>query len=236
MALQIKSKESLNASGSLLFVEFLNATGTYDVDDNPGGFGTPNPARNTLAFFFVGYHQKVSGDVVADVLASNPLTVSSFTINITRDVTGVLRYSILGIPIFVDGNVYPDGSIVYDNSNVANPIIKEMVDGDWVGITLNDAIGKDTVPQLNSFAFVIDEAIRYSNQLLKAKLLKLRSFVKGDCKDCDRDEYKTLDDRYDYVSGLIIVASNDFCAQAYNEAQQNIEEVLAIQDQFPINE
>src|SRR5690349_3227072 len=115
MPLAIKSEVTINPLGTEVYIEFLNATGVYDADDNPGGFGTPNPSRNTLAMVLVAKHKKVAGDVDASILAYNATSVTSFTVLMSEAVNGVLNYIILAIPLFDGGGSYVDGDITYDN-------------------------------------------------------------------------------------------------------------------------
>ena len=108
-ALVIKADVTINTIGTELYIEFLEATGVYNDPDNLGGFGTPNPERNSLAMLLVATHKKEAGDVPADVLPYNVETVASYTVLITPEVNGVLNYVILAIPLFVSGNTYAGG-------------------------------------------------------------------------------------------------------------------------------
>ncbi|MGC3945349.1 MAG: hypothetical protein QM762_12685 [Chryseolinea sp.] len=224
MPLAIKSAVTINPLGTEVYIEFLNATGVYDVDDNPGGFGTPNPSRNTLAMVLVAQHKKVAGDVDATILAYNVTSVTSFTVLMSQDVNGVLNYVILAIPLFDDGASYDDGDIVYDNTNPSEPVIQKMVDGDWVEITADEAVSESSISKLDDYSLPIPDAIAFADNLKGQKLLALRSFIYGECpKD---EEYEPTRNSFEYVDGLINNATNSFCAQAYNEAQIFIEEVF----------
>ena len=106
--LVVKTNVSIKADGTELYIEFVDATGTYDVSTNPGGFDTPNPSRNSLAAILVAVHALVAGDQEAVVLASNPISSPSFTITLTKAVNGVLKYDLLLIPVFDSNLTYAD--------------------------------------------------------------------------------------------------------------------------------
>lgn len=228
MSLVVKTKVTRNVAGTEAYIEFLNATGTYDVSTNPGGFGTPNPDRNDFAAILVAVHKLVETDQEASVSAYDPLSVTSFTIAITRDVNGELKYDLYLVPIFDSGGTYVDGDIVYDNETPSAPFLKKMVDSDWVTITNDDLAGSD-LDQKNSYAFIIPDAEAFQNELNAARLLKLREYKKDQC-GCD--EYDKARLNFDFVDGLLQAATNAHCDEAYAEAQQDVEEVLDFQDQL----
>jgi hypothetical protein len=47
MALEFKIESKIDVSGNPLYLK--DVTGEYDVNDNPGGWGAPNPSRNLNA-------------------------------------------------------------------------------------------------------------------------------------------------------------------------------------------
>jgi len=141
-----------------------------------------------------------------------------------RDVNGVLNFNIFALPIFDPVLTYEEGNVVYDNQNPAESFIKEMVAGEWVTRTAEDLVGNDTVDQLNDYTFAVPDAIKFVEELNARKMLKLRSYVKH---ECEKDEYEPLRIQFEYAEGLLKSATNSFCAQAYNEAQIDIEEIFA---------
>lgn len=223
MALILKAAVTINPLGTELYIEFVDATGLYDAVNNLGGFGDPNPARNTLAVVLHAVHKNVAGDVVAEVQAHDPLGVASFTITMSKDVSGVLNYNLFALPIFDSEAVYEDDDIVYDNENPSEPFIKKMVEGEWEEVTAESLIGNADIDQLNDHAFPIPHAIELANDLIAKKTLKLRDFV---YKKCKKEDYEPLRIQYEYVEGLIKVATLAFCKQGFNEAQIGIEEVF----------
>lgn len=228
MALVLKGKVTIKEDGTEVYIEFLNATGTYDVTDNPGGFGAPNPARNSLAVIIYAAHKLTTGDVDATVQNFNPLSVASFTISIDKTKNGVLFWNIFALPIYNSGNTYQDGDIVWDNTNPSEAFAKEMVNGEWEARTAKELLGRDTVTQTNQYSFPIPDAIAISERLAADELLLLRNFVYNQCK---REDYEPAMVNNRYVEGLLNAATNAFCAQAYNEAQINLEEIFTFETQ-----
>jgi len=221
--LVIRSAVSINTIGTEVYIEFLEATGDYEATDNPGGFGPPNPARSSLAMVLFAEHMKVDGNVEAEVLFYDATSVTSYTVAMLRDVNGVLNYNIFAIPIFDALATYDEGSIVYDNENPSEPFIKEMVSGIWEPRIAKDLIGNDSIDQLNDYTFAVPDAIAFVEELNARKMLKLRTFVKH---ECEKDDYEPLRNQFEYAEGLLKSATNSFCAQAYNEAQIDIEEIF----------
>ncbi len=226
--LVVKTAVSLKADGSELYIEFEEATGTYHVTTNPGGFDTPNPSRNSLAAVLVAVHALVAGDQPAVIQAYNPISSTSFTITLTKAVNGVLKYDLLLIPIFDDELTYDDGDITYDNTNPSTPVIQELVLGVWTARTAQQVIGNANVDQKNGYSFPIPEAFFYQKELLLDNLLKLEPFINQGC-DCEDKDYELANTKYNWISGLICTATDAYRAQAYNEAQKNIEKIFDYQ-------
>jgi hypothetical protein len=219
----LKTKSTIAEDRSEVYVEFLNATGAYDADSNTGGFGAPNPARNTLAVLIFAEHQLSTENIEATISAYNPLTVSSFTIAMEKAKNGILYHGVLALPIFDDQLTYENGDVVFDNENPSDAFVKKMVDDEWEEVDLKDLVEDTTVYQAVEYSFPIADAELIKKNLLAEKLQKLRDYVYDECGE---DEYKVLRDRYEYIHGLIRAASDDFCSEYYAEAQLKIEEVF----------
>jgi hypothetical protein len=231
MPLVLKSNTTQNEAGTELYIEVVDATGVYDVDDNPGGFGPPNPARNTLAIVFYGNHEKVDGPVLAVPTAHNPLTVSSFTILLDSTIkNGILNYTIFGLNVFNSGGVYTDGDVVYDNENPAAPFIKKRVAGVWEPKTAAEILGDEEAVQTEDNAFPIPAAIEFKDELNRARINKLREKVYE--KPCAEEEYRQIREWFDYVDGELELATNDFCSGAYAEAEAKLESIFTLQEKI----
>jgi len=151
-------------------------------------------------------------------------SVESYTVLMDRAVNGVLNYNIFAIPIYDPLTTYPEGTIVYNNENPSEPFIQQFIADEWVLVNPKDLIGDDTIDQLNDYTFAVPDAIKLVEELNARKMLKLRSYVKH---ECEKDEYEPLRIQFEYAEGLLKSATNSFCAQAYNEAQIDIEEIFA---------
>ncbi len=228
MALELKSDFSQKADGTEVYFEVEDATGLYDAVDNPGGFGDPNPDRNEVALIFYGNHKRVAGDVEVVVNSYDPLTVDTFTISMAKLQNGHLEAYIFAVLIFDSGGVYDDGDITYNNESPATPFLQKRVAGQWVEITAADLVGEeDEVTTLLENEFPVPQAKEFIDELNADQLKKLRPYIKG---ECGKDDFELLRDRHDYAKGLLVTATDDFAAQAYNEAQAKIEEIFDYQE------
>jgi len=102
----------------LAFFYITDATGTYNVNTNPGGYGAPNPLRNTLALYVYGYQYVADGDDTAlTINNTTPDVVTQWQIDTTTD---KYRYfKVLGIPIWTTAPYVFDADnppLVYYNS------------------------------------------------------------------------------------------------------------------------
>lgn len=228
--LVLKTTQQRNQEGTEAYIEFLEATGTYNVSTNPGGFGAPNPDRADFAAVMIAVHKLVSGDVPANILAYDPLSVTSFTIEITPDVNGHLKYDLYLIPIFDELLTYNEGDITYDNRVPADPAIMIYQDATWVEINKEDILqdGSDLV-QKNGNAFIIPVAEEFQNDLDAERLKKLRDYIK---EVCECEEYDKARLYFDFVDAMLGAAIRAFCSGAYAEAQINVEEVLSFKKQL----
>ncbi len=224
--LQLKTTVSRNGSGTELYVEFLNATGVYDVSTNPGGFGAPNAERNTLAVIFYGNFKLSTGDVLAVPEFYDPTSVTSFTILIDRAKNAHLNHYIFALPIFDDEAEYEEGDIVFDVDNLVIQKLNE--DDEWETLQPADLI-EEEVDQKETNSFITPEAEAFENELAALRLSKLRALVNG---SCGKEDYEPTRNSYDYVDGLLEGAILDFCSGAYAEAQLKLEELFAYEDSY----
>lgn len=227
MALQLKSSVSQNQAGTELYIEVVTATGVYNASTNPGGFGAPNPTRNEVALLFYGLHKKVPGDVEAIPLAYNALTVTSFTIELNDDNNGILDYHVFPVLVFNPVASYDDGDIVYDVENPSAPFIKKRILGQWQTLQIEDLLQENVEGTLDDVAFPIPRAIAFKDELNAKRVLLLRPVLYD---GAEPDDYLEAKDRYDFVDGTLDIATKDFCAGAFNEAQIRLEAIFTLQD------
>lgn len=156
------SRGAVDADLGFFFI--TDNTGLYDVNNKPGGYGAPNPARNTLALYVYGY-QHVSGndDTVIAINNTIPATVTEWQINDTQD---KYRYfKILGIPIWTTSpyvfNVNNPPLVYYNavyykclqNSTNLNPINNPLYWEPIVNLTTPEIYANTTI-HVGSFDIV----------------------------------------------------------------------------------
>jgi hypothetical protein len=232
MALDIKTKVERNSGGTELYIEFRVATGDYNVTTNPGGFGTPNPARNAVAVLIYGLHELTDAEIPIEPLVYDPLSVSSFTIPIVEARNGVMSYNIFAVPIFDDMAVYANGDVVYDDTTTPSaPFLKERVAGVWETRTVDQLIGNDVVVQLNDYAFVTPQIEKFINYLNSQRQLALMNKV---AKKMPQDEYNRIRENYEIGDSTFQTANASFQNQAYSEAQRRIDFIFNLKNKvFP---
>jgi hypothetical protein len=224
MGLLLKVDSSQNSEGTEVYLEVEEATGLYDADNNDGGFGSPNPARNEIAIVLVAIHKLTSGDVEATVSEYDPLTVTTFTVAISREVNGILQARLYGIPIFDDGGTYEAGAITYNNTDENDPFIQELnEDEEWVELTAAELLSKAGVNEAIKHVFMAPDAVAFRNELNASRTKFNRLKVHGLCGE---EEYESARLSYDYVDGELETALNDFCDNAFAEAQKKIDAIL----------
>lgn len=225
--LELKKNVTRSPDGTQCFIEVVEATGLYNVDSNPGGFGPPNPARNVMALLFYGNYKLSADDQLAVANLYDAMTVGSFTLPIVRATNGHLNFYVFAVNKFDIGGVYVDGDIVYDVENPAVPFVKKKVGGVWIVITIPDLIPETSVVRTEGNVFIIPSAEQYENELSANAVKLLRAYVNGEFQE---DKYQPARNDYDFVEGLLENAVNLFCRGAYAEAQLLLEEILAFED------
>lgn len=230
MPLQLKTAETKNPAKTELYIEFLNATGAYSVS-NTGGFGTPNPARNTLAVLFYGNYKPSAGDVLATPAVYDPLTVSTFTFAITPETNGHLNGYLFALAIYDPMGSYTDGDVVWDNTtNPVVPVVKKRISGSFQTVTLESLIDDAEATQVEFNSLITVEAEKFQNELSADRLPYLRDILNED--GCETTEYKTARNNYDYVDSLLEAVFLDYSAQAYSEAVLKLEEISDFQESY----
>jgi len=113
------SRGAIAADLSYFILE--DSTGVYDVTDNPGGYGTPNPERASLALYLYGY--KYNKDVPDTLLTIDNVaapTAASWTIFMSQD--GYYYFKLLGFAIYDVALPYIVGDKVYYTGSYYNAI------------------------------------------------------------------------------------------------------------------
>ena len=151
MALNLKIENSIHVSGKVLYIR--DVTGIYSSPVNEGGWGNPNPERNSVALMGIieKYHTNgestllsaISPQIDYDPNYANDYQ-SEFTFQVSTD--GGHAHYMLVIGVSDDGNTFLDGSNILpgnyfylttdeflyqkqeDNSNRLVENYKELID------------------------------------------------------------------------------------------------------------
>lgn len=231
--LVLKTKSTRSQDGLQVFIEFFNATGNYDSVNNPGGWGSPNPARNTLAMLFYGNFKRVTADVPAVPTAFDPTTVQSYTLNISG-VNGVIDFYIFAVPLYNSGGTYHSGDITYDNTtNPSNPVLQQYNGTTWLPIDITVLIGVSTIVQVEGFLFPVPEMEAYRNALYIQRVDQVRQNILDN--DDDWEAYHLARKNFDYVDGTLDASGMEFCSQNYAVAQARLEELERFAAQNPVS-
>jgi hypothetical protein len=114
LALILSYTKSLETSTS---IRITDATGTYDADDQPGGYGSPNEERSAVNLGLVVVYKSSDGNVGLTVTRALP--GSATTLNVTAwDVTltnsGYHRFGMFTAPEYNELSTYSQYDIVYE--------------------------------------------------------------------------------------------------------------------------
>jgi hypothetical protein len=104
-------KSSINDAGTEL--NLSDSTGVYEVSDNPGGYGTPNPDRADIALILVANNKRQDdGDVECTVQTYNPVTATTFIVELNKD--GWYQVDTYGLRLYDDTVLFDVTEAVYD--------------------------------------------------------------------------------------------------------------------------
>lgn len=119
LVLQI-TLQSISTDGTTLV--FVDTTGNYDAVNNPGGYGTPNAARNTLALFLQVFNNRFDGSptviqVPLTIASYTPTTVATWIATIVKE--GWQQATVYGVPLYDEtgATLYAVGAVLYDVSS-----------------------------------------------------------------------------------------------------------------------
>lgn len=223
LVLQI-SKGAVDAN--LAYFYLTDSTGVYDVTDNPGGYGTPNPARNTLALYLYGYKYRANptDDEAITINNTIPETVTQWEIPMTED--GYRYFRLLAVPLW-DSSAQVTGNIRYyqskyyiatGNSTNLDPINNTGV---WAEITdlTTAAVYANTSIYVLSYDIVTNY---FGKQCMQTQMFN-EANTNCNCDDNNRTEVRPYQKVFSmlYTAGIL-------CAQAkYAQAD---DELLALSE------
>jgi hypothetical protein len=200
-------------TGEILAID--DSTGAYDAGTNPGGYGTPNPARSSLALILVPLNKKTTPaadpeDILLVPNAYDPVTITQFQIVLTEDgriqCNGFLLELVTG-----PGN---EGDIKYD---VASAQVQLYTGGAWTEVTdLTTLIGNTNL---------VSDVLEFNMQTFISRVLNAINEERFDHiiggEKCEN--FEQLTDYYNQVKGRIEQANYNFAQSNYYEYARIIE-------------
>ena len=210
---------NLDIDGTKAYIP--DSTGLYDVDDNPGGYGTPNPDRVNVAWILVVQYMGTSETEDITPEAYTPTSATQITIPITKD--GHIQVNGFLINVIAGGE--NDGDYGYDT---ADDKVKLLTLGVWVEVTdLTTLLTVDGLVSNILHIPVIVQASKKKNDVNKERFDKI---ITG-----EHDEGRNANDRiYTEIKGRLEQGSNNFCAGNHYEFQRIIEALNKFIIQFGV--
>ena len=222
LVLQI-TLQSISADGTTLV--FADTTGNYDSVNNPGGYGTPNPARNTLALFLQVFNNRFDGsptvvETPLTIASYTPTTVTSWTATVAKE--GWQEAIVYGCPLYDEtgATLYSVGEVLYD---VASSQLRQILTVSGTGpytYTFNiiqvSALGTAGIETLYSTVlntYVIPTLYNCFNSANSKWLLSNQ--------DCDYNEYQK-------ISAYLSAIRAAFDSGSYESGEQMVEQVEGI--------
>lgn len=206
MALAPKLKETgINKAGNEYYIS--DDTGVYNLDTNPGGYGTPNKERSEVAVICLVTYRSSNGDVPLKFQAYDPETVTSFTLNLDRD--GWFEVRLYQIDKYSDLVTYSPSAITFDP---AADTIQKWDGTAWSQITERDLISETSLVYAIKDRFLPVQATKYLNKLTK--------IINETPPSKQKEEFMFL---YDEIYQVILGSNSDFCDGLKYHAQKTIE-------------
>lgn len=100
-------------SDDLTYFLVEDSTGVYNVDTNPGGYGTPNPARTDIALYLYGlkHHADEADSALTVTGNTDPLNATSWQVGMTMDGYHYIR--VVGVLAWSSATAYVVNNIVF---------------------------------------------------------------------------------------------------------------------------
>lgn len=108
----------IDAVNNVQTIEVKDATGDYNVTTNPGGYGTPNNARNTYGLKLFVIEKSTAGDVILTNTLQSPSTPTAKTVTAWRfdNVSGGYHsFYLCAITDYSNSIDYTVGELVWDD-------------------------------------------------------------------------------------------------------------------------
>ncbi len=103
---------SVNTAGTEL--NLTDNTGLYNVSDNPGGYGTPNPNKNEVAIILLAHNKRQDeGDVLLTVHSYNPTVDYNYIVDLYKD--GWYQIKSFGLRLYSVNTSFAVTEATYDS-------------------------------------------------------------------------------------------------------------------------
>lgn len=219
MALELNmARTAIDKLGEKMYIS--DTTGDYHVDDNPGGYGAPNPERNSLALLSYARLVGTELDTAVTVDPYDPLTVENFTLTCEAD--GYYEFIVVAVQ-----NVDPtvEGEYGYSAENGLTQLIDSVV----TSVTVLDVYEDEAFLNDVSFKTVLLARISILRNTTNLSLIKLQI-----SNEDDRGHKRQISDKqreFDSIESRLTGANYHWCLDNYMEAQRIVETFNVSEDE-----
>ena len=221
MAIQYKLRNThtFNSSSSRLYLE--DNTGIYNASTNPGGYGSPNLTRNSVALIPVGLYKSSVGNKFITFDTYNPLTATVFNAQLVAD--GWYEFHLLSLPLYNPMllQTYNTGDSYYSVND--SSIVTIQLDSTGL---VNQAILVDSSTLLATDYDVAkseDELVVASNTKIMIRINALLSDLITNNIDFKDKKLTRLKDNYNAVRVILQGSLYEFARGNKAVAQKNLE-------------
>lgn len=203
-------RTGINTLGSEMYLQ--DATGIYDSPDNEGGWGIPNPERNSKALLVSAFNNTSDGPKEATVQEYDPETVTDFVMESLVDG----YYEVFAVA--VDKSI---PTVEGDYGWTIDSGLVRLEDGVNVSVKPEDLYNDPTFDDSVSYKTVI---IARSAIYRNTKNLELVNLRMAHFEDRGHNrEIEDLQEHYNTVKALIDGSLYAWCSDNYTEAQRILE-------------
>ncbi len=223
MALDLKLLySSINDLGTK--ITLIDNTGVYNADTNPGGFGSPNAARNTLALLVRAFSKRYDGgETIVDTLLTvapddaDPVVAASW--ELTLNGQGWQQATVYGLQLYSTSLSFEVGELVYDvGSSAIWQILTKSGSGPYV--YTHEVVEEEALDDLTLIKAYYKVYNTYAIPgLCECRYKMNKAYFDARVKD------PVLFKKYLEVDGLINGIACDFGFGSFAEAQSTVEYV-----------
>ncbi len=225
-------KDSINDSGTELNLK--DSTGLYVAsDNNPTGYGGPNPNRTDIAIILLPYNKRQDeGDVLCTTQNYNPVVDETFVVNLHKD--GWYQVKTFGLRLYNVNTSFAISEAVYDvSSQTIRKILTKSGTGPYTYtysvIQPIDLVGNTVVILYQSVlnSLVIPGICKCWSAALKAAMNSIAQMDPPAIvnENIEWQQYQKIDT---YLNSI----KNSFGFSSYPEAQKKVEQVENLCDCF----